>query len=89
MTGPAGLEQRYRRLLGWYPEPFRSEREEEMFAVLMAGARPGQRRPRSRLSSTSPRIRRHLSPARVFSSSGREGKSHDGRLGLHPGTRGG
>lgn len=27
MTGPAGLEQRYRRLLAWYPEPFRSERE--------------------------------------------------------------
>lgn len=40
MMGPAGLEQRYRRLLAWYPGPFRSEREEEMLAVLMAGARP-------------------------------------------------
>ena len=51
MTGPAGLEQRYRRLLAWYPEPFRSEREEEMLAVLMAGARRGQRRPGVRESA--------------------------------------
>jgi hypothetical protein len=45
MTGPAGLERAYRRLLAWYPQPFRSEREEEMVDVLMAGARPDQRRP--------------------------------------------
>lgn len=45
MTGPAALEQRYRRLLAWYPEPFRREREEEVLAVLLASARPGQRRP--------------------------------------------
>ncbi len=45
MTGPAGLEQGYRRLLAWYPAGFRSEQGEEMLAVLMAGAQPGQRRP--------------------------------------------
>jgi hypothetical protein len=45
VTGAAELERRYRRLLAWYPEPFRSEHEDEMLAVLMAGARPGQRRP--------------------------------------------
>jgi hypothetical protein len=49
-TPPAGgpadrLEQRYRRLLAWYPEPFRSQREDEMLAVLLASARPGQQRP--------------------------------------------
>jgi hypothetical protein len=42
---PAGLEQGYRRLLTWYPPWFRSQQGEEMLAVLMAGARPGQRRP--------------------------------------------
>jgi hypothetical protein len=45
MSEPAALERRCRRLLAWYPQPFRSEHEEEMLAVLMAGARPGQRRP--------------------------------------------
>jgi hypothetical protein len=45
VTGAAELERRYRRLLAWYPEPFRSEHSDEMLAVLMAGARPGQRRP--------------------------------------------
>jgi hypothetical protein len=45
VTGAADLERRYRRLLAWYPEPFRSRREDEMLAVLMAGARPGQRWP--------------------------------------------
>jgi hypothetical protein len=39
------LERGYRRLLGWYPRSFRDEQEEEMLAVLMAGARLGQRRP--------------------------------------------
>ncbi|HEY1640536.1 MAG TPA: hypothetical protein VGG35_07610 [Streptosporangiaceae bacterium] len=42
--GP-GLEQRYRRLLAWYPEPFRSEHQDEMLAVLLASAGPGRRRP--------------------------------------------
>ncbi len=45
MTEAAGLERGYRRLLAWYPRAFRSGHEEEMLAVLMAGARPGQRRP--------------------------------------------
>ena len=40
------LERRYRRLLAWYPQPYRSEQEEEILAVLMAGAERGQRRPR-------------------------------------------
>jgi hypothetical protein len=45
MSESAGLERRYRRLLAWYPPGFRREQEEEMLAVLMAGARQGQRRP--------------------------------------------
>jgi hypothetical protein len=44
MSGSA-LERRYRRLLAWYPAAFRREREEEMLAVLLAGARRGQQRP--------------------------------------------
>ena len=42
------LERRYARLLGWYPEPFRSAHAQEVLAVLMAGAGEGQRRPRPR-----------------------------------------
>ena len=45
MSESAGLEWRYRQLLAWYPRSFRHEQEDEMLAVLMAGARPGQRRP--------------------------------------------
>src|ERR1700689_5573674 len=45
MTESAGLERRYRRLLAWYPRLFRREQADEMVAVLMAGARKGQRRP--------------------------------------------
>ena len=53
MSGPdlengvsdADLESRYRRLLVWYPWSHRRVYEEEMLAVLVAGARPGQRRP--------------------------------------------
>jgi hypothetical protein len=45
MTELAGLEQRYRRLLAWYPKAFRHDQGEEMLGVLMAGARRGQRRP--------------------------------------------
>jgi len=39
------LESRYRRLLSWYPWSHRRVYEEEMLAVLVSGARPGQRRP--------------------------------------------
>ncbi|MFI6735629.1 hypothetical protein ACIBI9_22140 [Nonomuraea sp. NPDC050451] len=40
------LERRYRRLLAqWYPAEHRTLHEEEMIAVLMAGAVPGQARP--------------------------------------------
>jgi len=45
MSEPARLEQGYRRLLAWYPSAFRAEQGEEVLAVLMAGAQPGQRRP--------------------------------------------
>ncbi|WP_200210490.1 hypothetical protein [Micromonospora coerulea] len=40
------LERRYRRLLTVYPWEHRRAYEEEMLAVLLADARPGQRRPR-------------------------------------------
>ncbi|GAA3148732.1 hypothetical protein GCM10010466_44590 [Planomonospora alba] len=39
------LEERYRRLLAWYPADHRARHGEEMIGVLLAGARPGQRRP--------------------------------------------
>ncbi len=39
------LEDRYRRLLSWYPADHRLEHEQEMLGVLLAGARPGQTRP--------------------------------------------
>ncbi|MEV4655947.1 hypothetical protein [Micromonospora sp. NPDC049301] len=39
------LERRYRRLLALYPWEHRRVYEDEMLAVLLAGARPGQRRP--------------------------------------------
>jgi hypothetical protein len=45
VTGAAGLERGYRRLLACYPARFRSEHGEELVAVLLAGARDGQRRP--------------------------------------------
>jgi capsular polysaccharide biosynthesis protein len=45
VSGPPALERSYRRLLAWYPRGFRREHEEEVLAVLLAGARPGQRRP--------------------------------------------
>ena len=46
MNEDADLERRYRRLLACYPAPFRHEHEQEILAVLMAGAEKGQRRPR-------------------------------------------
>jgi hypothetical protein len=45
MTGSA-LERRYRRLLAAYPLVYRRRHEDEMLAVLLSGAQPGQRRPR-------------------------------------------
>lgn len=45
MSEASALERGYRRLLAWYPRSFRREQEDEILAVLMAGARPGQRRP--------------------------------------------
>jgi hypothetical protein len=45
MTDQADLERGYRRLLAWYPREFRRENGPEILAVLMAGARDGQRRP--------------------------------------------
>lgn len=45
MTGQTALERGYRRLLSWYPRAFRHEQGDEMLAVLLAGARGGQRRP--------------------------------------------
>jgi len=48
MTEHSPLERRYRRCLALYPKSFRAEREDEMVAVLMQGADPGQTRPRAR-----------------------------------------
>ncbi|GAB3426580.1 hypothetical protein [Flindersiella endophytica] len=39
------LEIRYRRLLAWYPQDHRDVHEDDMLGVLLAAARPGQRRP--------------------------------------------
>jgi hypothetical protein len=48
MTDQSPLERRYRRWLAIYPQPFRAEHEEEMVAVLMQTAEPGQKRPKLR-----------------------------------------
>ena len=45
MSDSTQLERRYRRLLAFYPQAFRREREQEMLSVLLAGAAEGQRRP--------------------------------------------
>jgi hypothetical protein len=45
MTDQQQLERSYRRLLAWYPRAFRREKGQEILAVLLAGARDGQRRP--------------------------------------------
>ncbi|RVX41826.1 hypothetical protein EDD27_4401 [Nonomuraea polychroma] len=42
------LEDRYRRLLAWYPKEHRASHEEEMVAVLLAAATPGRDRPSAR-----------------------------------------
>ncbi len=70
MTESAALERRYRRLLAWYPRESRREQEDEMVAVLMAGARKGQRRPGLRetadviRSALGMRLLRALRPGR-------------------------
>jgi hypothetical protein len=70
VTESAALERRYRRLLAWYPREFRREQEDEMVAVLMAGARKGQRRPGLRetadviRSALGMRLLRALRPGR-------------------------
>ena len=46
MNESADLERRYRQLLSCYPQLFRHEHEQEILAVLMAGADEGQQRPR-------------------------------------------
>jgi hypothetical protein len=45
MSDSAHLERRYRQLLALYPRAFRDEHEQEILAVLMAGADDGQQRP--------------------------------------------
>jgi hypothetical protein len=45
VSNAADLERRYRRLLACYPRAFRREHEQEILAVLMAGADEGQQRP--------------------------------------------
>jgi hypothetical protein len=45
MSGSAGLERAYRRLLTCYPRSFRQENGEEVMAVLLATVGDGQRRP--------------------------------------------
>jgi hypothetical protein len=45
MSDQTDLERGYRQLLAWYPPQFRRENGPEILAVLMAGARDGQRRP--------------------------------------------
>jgi hypothetical protein len=45
MTDHEHLERSYRRLLAWYPRAFRQDKGQELLAVLLAGARDGQRRP--------------------------------------------
>jgi len=44
MTESERLERGYRRIVACYPRSFRRESEEEIVAVLMATAQPGQRR---------------------------------------------
>jgi hypothetical protein len=50
MTAAGGLEAGYRWLLRWYPPSYRGRHGDEILGVLMAAARPGQRRPGARES---------------------------------------
>ncbi len=45
MTDTQTLARRYRRLLAWYPAAHQQAHGDEMLGVLLAAARPGQRRP--------------------------------------------
>lgn len=45
MTASDGLEERYERLLRWYPPAHREMHGEEMLGVLMEASEPGRRRP--------------------------------------------
>src|ERR1017187_9931812 len=45
MTDADDLERGYRGWRRWYPKAFRREHEDEILAVLLAGAKEGQRRP--------------------------------------------
>ncbi|GAA4580512.1 hypothetical protein GCM10023194_09030 [Planotetraspora phitsanulokensis] len=62
------LEQRYRRLLRWYPKEHRALHEEEMISVLLAGSAAGQTRPAARdafdlvSGGLSIRLRRAVGP---------------------------
>jgi hypothetical protein len=66
MNDDRDLERRYRLLLACYPAAFRHEHEQEMLAVLMAGAKEGQSWPRPAevadllRGATSMRLRRRL-----------------------------
>jgi len=64
MNGAAELERAYRRWLRCYPKTFRREHEAEILDVLLAGARPGQRRPEltERLDLVASALRMHLRP---------------------------
>ena len=62
MNESKALERRYRRLLALYPSRFRQYRTEEMVAVLMSGARDGQRWPRP---AEVVNLARHAAPSRV------------------------
>jgi hypothetical protein len=44
MSGQVALERSYRRILAWYPRPFRADSEDEILAVLLATAADGQTR---------------------------------------------
>jgi hypothetical protein len=65
MSGLAGLELGYRRLLACYPRAYRRENEEEMLAVLLACAHDGQQRPGLAVSADLVKgaIRMRLRPA--------------------------
>ena len=69
MSGTAGLEGRYLRLLALYPAGHRRAHQEEMLGVLMTGARAGQCRPglaeSADLIRGALRIRLHPAPGQL------------------------
>jgi hypothetical protein len=78
MNDSQTLERRYRRLVGLYPSKFRQAREDEMVAVLMAGAHDGQRWPRLREVTN---LSRHAAPSRLH-----DGPPADGFARRYPRT---